>query len=98
MNQKTRVRIIGHTGRGNYGHGLDTCWGEMEDVVVVGVADGHDAGRQAARQRLQAPAAFADYRELLDRTKPDIVSIGMRHTDQHRDHRRSDCGSRGGGA
>ena len=24
--KKLRVGVIGHTGRGNYGHGLDTMW------------------------------------------------------------------------
>ena len=82
---KVKVAVIGHTGRGNYGHGLDICWREMEEAVIVGVADGHEGGREAAKKRLRAPQAFADYRELLDKTKPDIVSICSRHPDQHRD-------------
>ena len=85
MPDKIKVGIIGHTGRGDYGHGLDICWREMEEAVIVGVADADQQGRAAAKARLRAPAAFADYRELMDRTKPDIVSICMRHVDQHRD-------------
>lgn len=85
MPEKVRVGVIGHTGRGNYGHAFDTCWREMDEVTVVGVADADDRGRAEAAKRIGAPAAFADYRELLDRTKPDVVAIGPRHPDQHRD-------------
>jgi len=34
---------------------------------------------------VKAPKAFADYRELLDETKPQIVAICPRWLDQHRD-------------
>ncbi len=78
-----RVAVIGHTGRGNYGHGLDTVWLELPECRIVAVADADERGRAAAAQRLQAPAAFADYREMLDKTKPDLVSIGPRWLDQH---------------
>lgn len=83
MPSSYRVGVIGHTGRGNYGHGLDTCWLAMPEVQVVGVADADEAGRASAADRLQAPRAFADYRKLLDETKPQIVSIGPRWLDQH---------------
>lgn len=85
MSDKIKVGIIGHTGRGDYGHGFDICWREIPEAVIVGVADADEAGLAAAKERLRAPVAFADYRELLDQTKPDIVSICTRHPDQHRD-------------
>ena len=34
-----RVAVIGHTGRGNYGHGLDVVWREIANVQIVAVAD-----------------------------------------------------------
>ncbi|UCD51159.1 MAG: twin-arginine translocation signal domain-containing protein, partial [Phycisphaerales bacterium] len=34
-----RVAVIGRTGRGNYGHGLDVVWNEIEQAKVVAVAD-----------------------------------------------------------
>lgn len=85
MFRKYRVAVIGHTGRGNYGHGIDTVWLEIPDCEIVGVADADEAGRAAAVQRLKAPKGFADYRQLLDETKPDIAAIGPRWLDQHRD-------------
>lgn len=33
-----RVAVIGHTGRGNYGHGLDEVWLEVPKARVVAVA------------------------------------------------------------
>jgi predicted dehydrogenase len=85
MPAKYRVGVIGHTGRGNYGHGIDTVWRHFEQCEIVGVADADDAGRAAAANRLKVPRAYADYRQLLDETKPDIVAICPRWLDQHRD-------------
>ncbi len=83
MPAKCRVGVIGHTGQGDYGHGLDTVWQQLSDVEIVGVADADDEGRAAAAKRLGAPQAFADYRKLLDETKPDVVSICQRWLDKH---------------
>src|SRR6185295_12279839 len=83
MPAKYRVGVIGHTGRGDYGHGVDTVWLHLPAVEIVGVADPNSDGRAAAAKRLAAPQAFADYRKLLDETKPDIVSIGPRCLDKN---------------
>jgi predicted dehydrogenase len=83
MPAKYRVGVIGHTGRGDYGHGIDAVWLRLPEVQIVGVADTHEEGRAAAAKRLGAPQAFDDYRKLLDETKPDIVSICPRWLDQH---------------
>ena len=34
-----RVAVIGRTGRGDYGHGLDTIWTLFDNCKVVAVAD-----------------------------------------------------------
>lgn len=80
---KVRVAIVGHTGRGNYGHGLDKVWTALDDVEIVGVADPDPQGREAAARRLGVARTFANYRELLDRLRPDVVSIAPRWIDQH---------------
>lgn len=85
MPAKYRVGVIGHTGRGNYGHGLATVWSSLDDCEVVGVADADAAGLARTQEILKAPKGFADYRKLLDEAKPDVVSICQRHLDQHRD-------------
>jgi predicted dehydrogenase len=86
MTNKFRVGIIGYTGRGNYGHGIDTVWAQFKDrCAVVGVSDPDEKGRADAVKRLQAPKAYTDYRQLLDEAKPQIVAICPRWLDQHRD-------------
>lgn len=85
MAAKYRVGVIGHTGRGNYGHGIDTVWLELPQCEIVAVADADDAGRAAAAKRLKTDRVYADWRKLLDEAKPDIVAICPRWLDQHRD-------------
>ncbi|WP_461782796.1 Gfo/Idh/MocA family protein [Prosthecobacter sp.] len=83
--KKLRVAVIGHTGRGHYGHGLDTMWLKIPAVEIVAVADADAAGLAGALQKLGVTQGFADYRQMLSEVKPDIVAIGPRHVDQHRD-------------
>jgi predicted dehydrogenase len=85
MQKIYRVAVIGHTGRGNYGHGIDTVWLSLPETEIVAVADDDKAGLAAAAKRLKMDQAFGDYREMMDKSKPDIVAIGPRWLDQHRD-------------
>jgi predicted dehydrogenase len=85
MAKTYRVAVIGRTGRGNYGHGLDVVWKALENVQIVAVADPDDKGRAAAAKRLGAANAYADYRAMLQKEKPQIVSVADRHLDLHRD-------------
>ena len=78
-----RVAVIGHTGRGNYGHGLDTVWLKVPETQIVGVADADAAGLTKAKERLKTDAGFADYGKMLGELKPDIVAVCPRHADQH---------------
>lgn len=78
-----RVAVIGHTGRGNFGHGLDTLWLKMPQTEIVGVADPDPAGLAAAQKKLGLDHGYSDYLNLLKTTQPDIVAIGPRHLDQH---------------
>ncbi len=80
---KLRVAVIGHTGRGDYGHELDTMWLSVPGVEVVAVADPVPAGLEKARARLGGVEGFSDYREMLAKVEPDIVSVAPRWVDQH---------------
>jgi predicted dehydrogenase len=80
-----RVAVIGRTGKGNYGHGLDTVWNAFDNVEVAAVADPDEKGRAAAAARIKAKNAYADYRQMLDKERPQIVSVADRFLDQHRD-------------
>jgi predicted dehydrogenase len=78
-----RAAIIGHTGRGDYGHGLDVVFKDLPGVEVVAVADPHPAGRETAAKKSGALRQYADYREMLAKEKPRLVSVAPRWTDQH---------------
>ena len=82
---KYRVAVIGHTGHGNYGHGLDRVWQEIPETQVVAVADADPKGLANAEKRLEQAKGFADYREMLGEIKPDLVAVAPRWLDQHRD-------------
>ncbi len=77
--------IIGHTGRGDYGHGMDICFNDLPGVKVVAIADPNEAGRSKAAARCNPQRQYADYREMLTREKPNLVSVAPRWSEQHRD-------------
>lgn len=83
--KKVRVGVIGHTKRGDYGHGLDVMWLKLPETEIVGVADADPAGLTAAKKKLKADAGFADYKAMLKETKPQVVAVCPRHIDQHHD-------------
>jgi predicted dehydrogenase len=80
-----RVAVIGRTGRGNYGHDLDLVWRDVPNVDIVAVADENEPGRGAAAKRLGARNAYSDYRQMLAKERPRIVSVAPRFLDCHRD-------------
>lgn len=84
--KKYRAAVIGHTGRGDYGHGLDTVYVDMPDVDVCAVADADPQGLKEAGERLGVPqgARYADYRAMLEAEKPDLVSVCPRWVGERR--------------
>ena len=82
---KRRAAIIGHTGRGDYGHSLDAAFSGLEGVEVVAVADADDAGRAKAAQSTRAASQYADYRQMLEKERPQLVCLAPRWSDQRRE-------------
>lgn len=83
--RKYRAAVIGHTGRGDYGHGLDRVWLDVPDVDLVAVADANEEGLARATKRLGDPQGYTDYRGMLEAVNPDFVSVAPRWLDQHCD-------------
>lgn len=81
--KRWRVGVIGHTGRGDYGHGLHTMWLAVPETQIVGVADVNPKGLEAAQKKIGEVKGFAEYRQMLAETKPEIVAVCPRHLDQH---------------
>ncbi len=77
--------VIGHTGAGDYGHGLDVVFKNLPNVRVVAVADKNDTGREKAKARIGAERAYSDYRDMLAKEKPNLVSVAPRWTEEHFD-------------
>ncbi|MGI9471350.1 MAG: Gfo/Idh/MocA family protein [Rubripirellula sp.] len=82
-----RVAVIGHTGRGDFGHGLDTVWLRIPNANIVAVADANESGlkKELSKLQLQSGAGYGDYCQMLQRERPEIVVVCPRHLDQHHD-------------
>ena len=80
-----RTAVIGRTGRGDYGHGLDVAVLNQPKLKVVAVADEDARGRANAAKRLGIENAYDDYRPMLEREKPQLVVVGPRWLDGHKD-------------
>jgi predicted dehydrogenase len=78
-----RVAVIGRTGKGNYGHGLDTAWKTYPGVEIVAVADENPEGLKKAGERLGTRALYASYAKMLAAERPAFTVIGPRWIDQH---------------
>ncbi len=78
-----KAAVIGHTGRGDYGHGLENIFAGRKDAAVVALVDPDEAGRKRVAAKIGAPQSYADYREMLKREHPQLVSVAMRHGDRH---------------
>jgi len=78
-----KAAIIGRTGGGNYGHGYDLIFKDIENVEVVAIADQNPQGLEKAAIRSGALRKYSDFKEMLEKEKPDLVSIAPRHPDCH---------------
>jgi len=73
--KRYRIGVLGSTGRGDYGHDMDRAWLDFPNCEIVGVSDHDEAGLAKAAKRLDVKETFSDYREMLDKAKPDIACI-----------------------
>ncbi len=80
-----KAAIIGRTGGGDYGHGFDTIFQGVERVSVEAIADVNSEGLEKAAIRSGAKRKYTDYREMLAKEKPRLVSIAPRHPDCHKE-------------
>ncbi len=80
--ESLRACVYGHTGRGGYGHGLDTCFNGIENLALAAVADPDEKGRAAALKRLKLTKSYASLADMLHAEKPHLVSIGPRYVER----------------
>ncbi len=84
--RKYRACIIGDLKNGAYGHSMHLAFALRDDVEVVALADPSEEGRTRAGKEAGAARTYADYREMLEKEKPDLVAVGPRTTVNHRDY------------
>ena len=83
---RLRACVIGDSNRGGHGHGLHLVWKLHKHVDVVGLADPDEAGRAKHAAEANAVRTYVDYREMLENEKPDLVAIGPRWADRHKEY------------
>ena len=74
MSKTYSAAVIGATGKGGYGHRLDTAF-DIDGVELVAIADHDPEGLADAGERLGVSRLYRDYRQMLETEKPDFVSI-----------------------
>jgi predicted dehydrogenase len=62
---------------------MDLVFADRPGIEIVALADPDEAGRAKAQQRVRARKTYADYREMLEKERPQLVSVCPRWTDQH---------------
>jgi predicted dehydrogenase len=53
------------------------------NIELVALADPDLEGRAKTAAKIGAPRSYADYGEMLEKERPNLVSIAMRQSDQH---------------
>ena len=81
-----RACIIGDSQQGGYGHDMHLAFDLHDRVEVVGLADPDEAGRAKHGAECKATNLYADYKEMLEKEKPDLVAVGPRWTVNHKDY------------
>jgi len=84
LKRTLKAAIIGHTGRGDYGHELDEIFIDREDLELVAIADADETGLRKTENKLAPVRGYRDYQKLLATEKPDLVCVAPRHADQHK--------------
>src|SRR5258705_9959128 len=74
--------IIGHSGRGDYGHSVDLIFTDRDDVELLAVADPVADGRAKAAARSKSPRQYENWRGMLAKGRPQLVGISPRGADQ----------------
>lgn len=84
--RKYKACIIGDSKQGQYGHSMEFAFALRDDVAVVALADPFESERVKYAKIVGAERHYADYREMLEKERPDLVSIGPRCTIKHEEY------------
>lgn len=73
-----RVGVIGASGKGAFGHSMETAFGGLQGASVVAVSSPDSAALQRAQLRSGAAATYTDYNEMLAKERLDVVVVAPR--------------------
>jgi predicted dehydrogenase len=65
---------------------MHMLWRLRDEVQVVALADPHEQGREHYGKESGATKLYADYREMLEKERPEFVAIGPRWTVNHKEY------------
>lgn len=85
MNKPLRAVIIGDNAHGAFGHYLDRAFSRVPQVEVVAAADPVEAGLKEACERSKAQCGYADYRQMLEKERPELAVIAPRFCDRRKE-------------
>ena len=77
------VAIADSTRERPYGHAIHKAWLGLPDVEMVALADPVEDARVERGAEIGAQTLYADYREMLDKEQPDLVSVCPHFFDLH---------------
>ena len=86
MSKTWRIGVIDHYRKQCKGtHGTHVAFAGLPGVEIVAVADPDEESRELTQQETSAPQQYAEWADLLEREKPDIVCVCSRLPTQHLD-------------
>ena len=84
--KKYKACIIGDSKMGGYGHCIQYAFALQDDVATVALADPDESGRTRHAKEVGVERTYADYREMLEKERPDLVAVAPRCTVNHKDY------------
>lgn len=86
MSRTWRIGVVDHYRKRAKGdHGTHMAFAGLPNAEIVAVADPDEESRLATQRETGAPRLYADWAELLDRERPDIVCVCSRLPTRHLD-------------
>ena len=84
--KKYKACIIGDSKMGGYGHCIQYAFALRDDVATVALADPDESGRAQHAKEVGVQRTYADYREMLEKERPDLLAVAPRCTVNHKDY------------
>jgi len=84
--KKYKACVIGDSKMGGYGHCMEHAFAMRDDVATVALADPDESGRAKYAKITGVERSYADYRDMLEKERPDLVAIGPRCTMKHQEY------------